>query len=207
MVIWGTRGVTSTTGSGRFYCPSCNGERGYEAKRLRRFFTLYFIPLIPMDVIQEWVECVQCKGGFKSEVLRYDPRAQQNALRTAVMTAARRILALAAGSARPAPAVRAAALEAHRVLLDEEWPEPDLDEDLARAFSPRATLEPVSRVAGDVNANGKEAILAQALRVALSAGGDLAPETAEALGAAATALGVSEAHWRGILGAAAAPAA
>lgn len=206
MIIWGTRGVTSTTGSGHFYCPTCGGERGYEAKRMRRFFTLYFIPLIPMDTLQEWVECVQCKGGFKSEVLRYDPRSRQKALHLAVVTATRRVLAIAAGSARPAPAVRAAALEAHRTLLNEEWPEPELDQDLARAFSPQATLEPVSRVAGEVNADGKESILAHALHVARS-GGALAPATAEALGAAATVLGVSEAHWRGILGGAAAPAA
>jgi hypothetical protein len=197
MIIFGTRGVTSTSTHGRFYCPQCNAERGYESKKLRRFFTLYFIPLIPMDVVQEWIECGGCRGAFKPEVLRFDPSSRQRAVRAAVTTATRRVLALAAG-ARPAPGVRAAALAAHKVLLDEDWPEVDLDQDLARAFSPHATLEPVSRVAGDVNANGKEVILAQALTVA-RAGGALAPETAQALGEAAKALGVTEAHWRGIL--------
>ena len=43
MIIFGTRGVSSTTGSGRFYCPRCEQERPYHSKRMRRFFTLYFI--------------------------------------------------------------------------------------------------------------------------------------------------------------------
>ena len=73
MIIFGTRGVSSTTGSGRFYCPRCEQERPYHSKRMRRFFTLYFIPLIPMDVLDEWVECGQCGQAFKPEVLRYDP--------------------------------------------------------------------------------------------------------------------------------------
>ncbi len=207
MIIFGTRGVTSTKGNGRFFCPQCGHERPYEAKRMRRFFTLYFIPVIPLDVLQEWVECAQCRQAFKPEVLQYDPaprQAAQTAARAAVVVAARRVLAIAAGRA-PAPEIRGAALQAHRLLFGEEWPEAELADDLARAASPSSTLEPVSRVADQLNADGKEAILSQALNVARS-GGEVAPDTAAALGAAAKALGLPEAHWRGIL-AAVAPAA
>jgi hypothetical protein len=199
MIIFGTRGVTSTSGQGRFYCPRCEGERPYQTKRMRRFFTLYFIPLIPLDVLQEWIECAGCHQAYKPDVLHYDPKAKQTALRAAIVTAARRVLALAAGPS-PAPEARAAALQAHQLLFGEEWPEHELAEDLRRAASPGATLEPVSRVSDQVNANGKEAILAQALNLARVAGaGAVAPDTAQALGAAASALGLSDAHWRGIL--------
>jgi tellurite resistance protein len=203
MIIWGTRGVTSTSGQGRFHCPSCEGERAYKAKRLRRFFTLYFIPLIPLDIVHEWIECGQCGGTFKPEVLKYDPRARQQAARAAIVVAARRVLAIAAG-ASPSAARRAAAAEAHRTLFGEEWAEAELGQDLARAAS-AGSLEPVSSVAGEVNVAGKEAILSQAVEVA-RADGEVAPETARALAEAAAALGLTEAHWRGILGQAA-PAA
>jgi hypothetical protein len=200
MIIFGTRGVTSTSGKGRFFCPGCDREQAYQTKRMRRFFTLYFIPLIPLDVLQEWVECGQCRQSYKPEVLRYDPaprQAAQAAARATVVAAARRVLAMAAGPS-PGPVVRAAAQQAHQVLFGEEWTAADLDEDLARAASPAATLEPVSRISDQMNTAGKEAILAHAVGVA-RAGGAVAPEIASALGAAAAAMGVSEAHWRGIL--------
>ena len=199
MIIFGTRGVTSTSSKGNFHCPACRGERPYAAKRMRRFFTLYFIPLIPLDVLQEWIECGKCGGTFRPEVLRRAPPPPQDSLRAAtraaVMVAARRVLALAAGPA-PASGVRAAARKAHETLFGEGWPEGEVDADLRRAAE-AVGLEPVSRVAGDLNVTGKEALLAEAVRIATAAG-PMDPGVAVALGKAAAALGISEAHWRGI---------
>jgi hypothetical protein len=210
MIIFGTRGVTSTSGKGNFLCPACGAERPYAAKRMRRFFTLYFIPLIPLDVIQEWVECGRCGGTYKSEVLRQNPQAhrdavqaRQNAVRAAVMVAARRLLAVAAGPA-PGPELREAARRAHETLFGEDWPEDELSAELGRAAGP-AALEPFGRIAGDLNTAGKEAMLTEAVRVA-TLGGALDPAVAVTLGRAAEALGVSEAHWRGIAGTPAAQA-
>jgi tellurite resistance protein len=201
MIIFGTRGVTSTTSRGNFHCPACGGERQYAGKRMRRFFTLYFIPLVPMGVLQEWVECAKCGGTFKPEVLRHDPRARQSAVRAAVMVAARRVLALAAGPA-PGPDARAAARKAHETLFGEAWPEAELDDDLRRAAG-ATPLEPLGRVPGDLNAVGKEAILTEAVRVATAAG-PIDPAVSVMLAKAAAALGLSEAHWRGIAASAAA---
>ena len=210
MIIFGTRGVTSTSGQGSFHCPACGGQRPYAAKRMRRFFTLYFIPLIPLDVIQEWVECGRCGGTYKSEVLRQNPQVQrdavqarQNAVRAAVMVAARRLLAVAAGPA-PGPEVREAARRAHETLFGEGWPDDELSAELGRAAGD-AALEPLGRITGDLNTAGKEAMLTEAVRVA-SMGGALDPAMSVTLGRAAEALGVSEAHWRGIAGAPAAQA-
>jgi hypothetical protein len=203
MIIFGTRGVTSTTTHGNFHCPACGGERPYASKRMRRFFTLYFIPLIPLDVIQEWVECARCGGTFRSEVLSRrppvaaDPKARQDAIRAAVMVAARRVLARAAGPAA-GPEARAAARKAHETLFGEEWPEAELAEELARVTTlGDAAFEPLGRVNADLNTTGKELLLTEAVRVATAAG-PMAPEAAAALQRAAAALGISEAHWRGI---------
>ena len=69
MIIFGTRGVRMNAGSGTFLCPACRRQQPYHQKKLRRFFTLYFIPIIPLDVIQEYVECDECKGTYKPTVL------------------------------------------------------------------------------------------------------------------------------------------
>lgn len=76
-VIFGTKGVTSTRGSGDFHCPECGTKRSYRNRVVRRFFTLFFIPVIPLDEVGRYVECDGCDGTFRPEVLSYDPSAQQ----------------------------------------------------------------------------------------------------------------------------------
>ena len=49
MIVFGTRGVTSTKETGPFNCLFCGDQRAYSRKSVRRFFTLYFIPVIPLD--------------------------------------------------------------------------------------------------------------------------------------------------------------
>jgi hypothetical protein len=69
LIIFGSRSVTGSMGTGSFDCPQCGTNAPYEHKRVRRFFTLYFIPLIPLRTLGEYVECGQCRGTYKPEVL------------------------------------------------------------------------------------------------------------------------------------------
>lgn len=75
LIIFGTRGLTSTAEHGQFYCPRCSSEQQYALKQVRRFFTLYFIPVIPLDVAGRYVECQSCAGTFDTDILSYDPQA------------------------------------------------------------------------------------------------------------------------------------
>jgi len=69
MIIFGTRGVRSTKATGNFNCPQCATDRTYKHKKVTQFFTLYFIPLIPLGSKGEYVECGHCKGTFITRVL------------------------------------------------------------------------------------------------------------------------------------------
>jgi uncharacterized tellurite resistance protein B-like protein len=69
MIIFGTRGVKSTIKSGDFICPQCNQTKPYRHRKITRFFTLYFIPVIPLGKAGEYVECGNCKGTFFPRVL------------------------------------------------------------------------------------------------------------------------------------------
>ena len=68
-VIFGTRGRSHTIGSGTFFCPREGGDRPYEHKEARRWFTLFFIPLIPLDRPGDYVECTSCKSTYYTTVL------------------------------------------------------------------------------------------------------------------------------------------
>jgi zinc-ribbon family len=68
-IIFGWRAVTYSIGHGRFHCPGCQTEQSYKHRRVRRFFTLYFIPLIPLEKIGEFVECEMCRQKWQPLVL------------------------------------------------------------------------------------------------------------------------------------------
>ena len=72
-IIFGTRGVTSSKAKGKFFCPSCQSESDYNHKQVKRFGTLYFIPLLPMDDLGDYVECQKCKNTYNQQVLDYNP--------------------------------------------------------------------------------------------------------------------------------------
>ena len=109
MIIWGWRTVFRVVGSGVFSCPSCNADRDYQRRRAQRFFTLFFIPLIPLKTIGEFIRCVHCKTDFRESVLQRPTAAQftdllQNSVRAVMVNMLRR-----GGAAHPA--ARAVAVE------------------------------------------------------------------------------------------------
>lgn len=69
MIIFGTKGRITEVGKGQFVCPRCRTMRSYIHKKAARYFTLYFIPLIKIKDLGEFVECQVCKGAFEMIVL------------------------------------------------------------------------------------------------------------------------------------------
>ena len=39
------------------YCPQCKARRDYELRQARNWFSVYFIPVIPLNQIGELVTC------------------------------------------------------------------------------------------------------------------------------------------------------
>ncbi|MBL0212953.1 MAG: TerB family tellurite resistance protein [Myxococcales bacterium] len=70
IIVYGSYGITYSKGSGgEFHCPTCSAPRAYRHRRVRRFFHVFFIPLIPLNLAGEYVECGQCRGTYKLGVL------------------------------------------------------------------------------------------------------------------------------------------
>ena len=73
MIIFGWRGITCTKQTAQFYCPACRAETTYQHRVIRNFFTLYFIPIIPLSVLGEYIECRECKTAFHPDLLGFYP--------------------------------------------------------------------------------------------------------------------------------------
>lgn len=199
MIIWGTTGIASTRERGQFFCPKCNGHAPYQHKSVRRFFTLYFIPLIPLNNVGEFIRCGKCRSGFNEAVLNHDPSKQAAALDTLVKTALLRVLAdLVAADG----VITDSEILTMQSVFEEVSGIP-LDELDARQYvdeAPRHTGALDALLAGlgpNLTNAGREMVLTAALRIA-GADGEIAPSESARIEQFASSLGVSKAHLRGL---------
>ena len=111
LIFFGLRVFYRTAGQGTFHCQRCGGDREYRHKVGRRWFTLFFIPVIPLNKAGQHVQCAICGTRYRMDVLSLPTAAQmQEALPAGTRAAA--IAMLRAGGrqqhARPgaAPSTR-----------------------------------------------------------------------------------------------------
>ena len=69
LIIFGRRTMHSVATSGVFDCPRCGSQRQFAHKRVKRWFTLYFIPIIPLGTVGEFVECKSCAATYRADDL------------------------------------------------------------------------------------------------------------------------------------------
>ena len=69
MLIIGTMDWASTRDSGGFFCPECGVDRSFRRRACRPFLTVYFIPVIPIGSLSEYIECESCRLQFADDVL------------------------------------------------------------------------------------------------------------------------------------------
>ncbi len=69
-VLWGGRHRDRTTSSGLFVCPEEGMERAYWSHRVRNWFHVLSVPVVPGAVVGEYVECFACGASFDPKILR-----------------------------------------------------------------------------------------------------------------------------------------
>lgn len=186
MIIYGTRGLTSTAGSGVFHCPRCGPNKPYAHMQVKRWFTLYFIPCIPLGLAGEYVECRQCAGTFGVEALHYDPAAEHRQ----TVDEIKRILVLTVLQAGP---VHDSRLETLRSAIhgatDVGFGAQELRQDLELARQANARVEYyVPPIAAQFSTEGKNSIFSAAY-FALSDVGRPGPQEVQTLTILGQALG------------------
>ncbi len=200
IIIFGTTGITLTKERGQFHCPQCSAKVSFKHKRVRRFFTLYFIPLIPLDLIGEYVECATCQGTFHIDVLKFDPAKQQLTIQAMFMVAMKQVMIamlLADGAIDDAEVLELKAT--FEDLAGVSVTEQDLREEIAMVQQKGSSaIELVSGMAGGLNDKGKELVLTAAFQIA-SADGNIDESEKQLLQELGRAMNLTPAHLRGIL--------
>lgn len=192
--------MTTTARSGVFHCPQCCGQSGYRHRRVRRFFTLYFIPLIPLDKLGEYVECDTCAGTFQEGVLSYDPQGEEKQIEAAYHAAVKRVmvLMLLADGIIDDDEIQAI-MGIYESITKRPVSEQEVRGEIAQAQADGIEVaEYTANLVGVLNTKGKEFIIKAAYGVAM-ADGVMAPEERVLMDEIADALQLSRAHYRGLL--------
>jgi uncharacterized tellurite resistance protein B-like protein len=188
MIIIGTMGIPFTRQKGTFYCPHCREETPYRDRQVRRFLTVYFIPLIPLDKMEEYVECRRCRGRFEREMLSYNAEQAANNFRGYVrFTMA--LVAVADGS------VSEEERETYRELLRRLYGVMPTREEAARDLEGAENSQPsvswyLRTINKHLNREEKRTLVQYAFLMA-SAGGSISDERNSNLALFPSALGLS----------------
>ena len=195
MIIFGLVVLTfGQIGTGIFFCPECSADREYVHSHRRRFFSLFFIPIIPLNRVGEVVKCQTCKTKFVPEVLRTPTEGDSKQALVSGMRAAAAVML--AASRTPEPGIPAA-------LRALEWVgASDVGADGLRSdmrIPQGQAAVPLQQAGPVLGTEGAEAYLTAAVKIGMHTG-EFTQQQADAATFIGANLGLSEAHTRGVIG-------
>lgn len=192
MIIWGSRGLTSTLEECQLPCPQCGGMQPGRLKQVRNFFTIYFIPIIPLNVAGRFVECSMCAGTFGEEILSYDPEKQRQEDETRML----RVMVMAAlADGRVDDLEQAEIHKQYQEITGLPLVAATLAEEIRMATTSGADLNTYAATfANDLSGKGK-AILVKLAFHTMSASGNLQPGHQEQLMKLSDTLGIPEEQY------------
>ena len=194
LIIFGVRVFYRITGQGVFHCRRCGGDREYRRRSGRRWFTVFFIPVIPLNKVGEHVQCVSCRTRYVVDVLALPTTAQMQAALPAGMRAA--VAAMLRSGDAGSDAARQRAIATVAGAGADGYDEATLDADLVMAGD--AVRSALHRVGGQLTVQAREWYLADVIRIGMADGllSDSERGTAQAIG---LDLGMTQAQVLGVI--------
>jgi hypothetical protein len=194
LIIFGLRVFFRTLAQGTFHCRRCGGDREYRHRAGRRWFTLFFLPVIPLNAVGEHVQCTTCKTRYVTDVLSQPTTAQMQAALPAGMRAA--ISAMLRSGDPSNPASRQRAIQAVIASGVPNYDEAMLSADLMQPFE--AIRPALNQVGSQLAIQAREWYLAEVIRIAMTDGPLSETERHAALAIGAD-LGMTQAQVVGVV--------
>ncbi len=194
LIIFGMRVFYRTIAQGTFHCRRCGGDRQYRHRSGRRWFTLFFLPVIPLNSVGEHVQCTTCRTRYVTDVLGQATTAQMQAALPSGMRAA--VSAMLRSGDPSSPASRQRAIEAVIGSGAQGYNEDMLNADLAQPFE---SIRPaLNQVGSQLTVQAREWYLAEVIRIAM-ADGPLTESERHAAVAIGGDLGMTQAQVLGVV--------
>lgn len=195
LLIWGFKVRYKLLAEDHFFCPHEGGDRLYRRKQARKWFTFFWIPIIPLKILGEFIECATCGSTYETTVLTL-PTASQ--IEDQLTRALRHVVVamLHSGGSVDGNA-REAAVEVVRQFANVAYDAAALDSDLTSLQVADLEHELVA-AAGMLSSHGQETMLKACLTLAV-ADGHINDDELKTIEHAGRSLGMSAAHVRGVL--------
>ena len=194
LIILGSRVFYRTMAQGMFYCRRCGGDREYRHRAGRRWFTVFFLPVIPLNQVGEHVQCTTCRTRYVTDVLSQPTTARMQTALPAGMRAA--VSAMLRSGDPSSPVSRQRAIEAVIGSGVPDYDEAMLNADLMQPFE--AIRPALNQVGTQLTIQAREWYLAEVIRIAL-ADGSLSETERQAALAIGADLGMTQAQVIGVV--------
>src|ERR1700742_4167639 len=194
LIIFGLRVFYRTIAQGIFHCRRCGGDREYRHRSGRRWFTLFFLPVIPLNAVGEHVQCTTCRTRYVTDVLSQPTTARMQAALPAGMRAA--VSAMLRSGDPSSPVSRQRAIDAVIGSGVPDYDEAMLNADLMQPFE--AIRPALNQVGTQLTIQAREWYLAEVIRIAL-ADGPLSETERQAALAIGADLGMTQAQVIGVV--------
>ena len=196
MIIWGSRGLKSEVSRHHFHCPQCSAQREGALKQVRNFFTVYFIPIIPLNVAGRYVECTSCAGSFAEEILSHDPAQEERENQTQML----RVMVMAAlADGMVDDGERAEINKQYTEFAGLPLPPQTLQNEIQMAMGSNSDLNKyVATFAHNLSGHGKALLVKLAFHT-MSASGDLQPGHQKQLAELSNTLGVPQDQYMALI--------
>lgn len=200
MIVIGTSNLKFTRQTGSFFCPRCMESQTFKRKLVRQFLTVYFIPLIPLHKVSEYIECERCKAQFSPESADLDAEAVRNMQQMATFESIRRVLVLIVSVDNVVTEAELAVVrDFTRTHLHVDVSQQQLVDELERLQAMELDVhEYIQEIAADLGPEEKDLLIYHAFLVA-STDGQLSESCTEFLKQFPKLVGVSETRFRQVI--------
>ncbi len=172
----------------------------YDHKQVKRFGTLYFIPLLPLDELGDYVECQKCKNTYNQQVLDYNPEKDSEIFQAEYENAIKKLMilmTLADGNIEESEVNAMIGIyeKITKSSLDKNSLMNEIEEFKNKSND---VIDYTGSLRGQLNDQGKEIIIKAAYFIA-TADGEFHESELELLSKIAISLDISTAHLKAII--------
>ena len=201
MILFGNnKGLTKSIEKGDFHCPNCDSVQSFDLKSVRRYVTLYEIPVIPREQLGEYVECLVCLDTYKPIILEPKVNLSQKEFKAEYHAAIKEVMIrmmIADGEVKNAEVKMMQTI--YEKVTKNTIQADQLRRDIIQVKSSTDNLSTsLLRLQGNLNDLGKEFVIRAAFYVAM-ADGDFGESEQEYLGNIGNDLGMTPAHFQGVI--------
>ena len=76
IILFGTKRMRTSLGTVMLLCQRCQRPSAHAVVKLRTWFTLFFIPVIPLNSVGEHGQCTTCRARNLTDALSQPTTAQ-----------------------------------------------------------------------------------------------------------------------------------